>query len=335
MTNFVKPKVLLLGKVIYAVKEWEALSDVAELAVLESKSRTEFFQDLKGKYSDVVGIFRTAASKNVIGLFDKELANELPESVKYVCHRGAGYDQIDVQHFTPRGIKVSHTPGAVDAPTADAHLYLILGALRNFAHGSYQLRQKEWVKDVIIAHDPAGKVLGIVGMGGIGRALRDRCAPLGFTKIIYYNRNRLAPELEKDAVYVDNVEELLSLSDVISLNCPLNDATYHLINRERIALMKDGVVITNTSRGKVIDEEALVEALETGKVGAVGLDVFESEPIVHPGLLANPRALLLPHMGTHTIESRTKMEILVIDNLRSGITKGELITIVPEQKDAF
>lgn len=327
-----KAKVLLLGTIKYAHAEWQALQQIAQVVTLESKSREEFLTDLKGKYADIVAIYRTVQSAKVTGLFDEEIANAMPESLKYLCHNGAGYDQIAVKYFTPRGIKVSHTPGAVDAATADTNLYLLLGALRNFAHGALTLKEGKWLKGVEIGHDPEGKVLGIIGMGGIGRAVRDRVVPLGFSKVLYYNRSRLAPQLEKDSVYVGSIDELIAQSDVISLNCPLNEETRHLINKDRLAKAKDGVVIVNTARGPVIDEAALADALESGKVGAVGLDVFENEPIVHPGLLKNPRALMLPHMGTFTTESRKKMEVLVIDNIRAGIETGSLITQVPEQR---
>ncbi|KAF5101458.1 hypothetical protein DV451_002155 [Geotrichum candidum] len=328
------PKVLFLGTVFYATEEKAKLAEIADLVDLESRSREEFFQDLKGKYSDVVGIYRTVSSTKTIGLFDEELANALPDSVKYISHHGAGYDQIDVPFFTARGIQVSNTPGAVTNATADTHFFLILGALRNYAHGAYQLKQKQWLKDVEIGHSPEGKILGIVGMGGIGQALRDRAIPFGF-KVIYYNRRRLASELEKDSEYVDNIDEIFTQSDVIALNVPLTKDTYHLVNKDRLAKTKPGVIITNSARGPVIDEEALVEALDSGHVGGVGLDVFEHEPEVHPRLLDNPRTLLLPHMGTYAIETRKNMENLVLQNLESGLTTGKLLTLVPEQKGKF
>lgn len=331
MTVNAKPVVLKIGQIRYFKDDWEAIEKIAEVVPLESKSNEEFLQDLKGKYANITAIFHMPSIR-VVGPFDKILIEALPESLKFICNYGAGYNYYDVEHLTRRGIKLSNTSGVVDASTADTHLYLILGALRNFAHAAHTLRQKEWKKGVQLAHDPEGKVLGIVGMGGIGRALRDRCKPLGFSKILYFNRHRLSEELEKDSIYVNSIEEILSQSDVVALNCPLSDETYHLINRETLSKAKDGIVITNTARGKVIDEAALVEALESGKVGAVGLDVYENEPSVHPGLLNNPRALLLPHMGVSTVECKIKMEKLVIENIHSAITKGELVTLIPEQR---
>jgi glyoxylate reductase len=159
--------------------------------------------------------------------------------------------------------------------------------------------------------------------------LAIRATVLGM-KIQYHNRHRLSPAEEHaagNAKYV-SFDELLATSDVVSLNLPLNPTTRHIISHEEFAKMKDGVVIVNTSRGAVMDEVALVDALENGKVASAGLDVYENEPIIHPGLLKNKNVLLLPHMGTHTIETHKTMEIMVIDNIRAAITTGELLNPV-------
>jgi glyoxylate reductase len=156
-----------------------------------------------------------------------------------------------------------------------------------------------------------------------------RAITLGM-KIQYYNRKRLSPEQEKaagNAKYV-SFDELLATSDVLSLNLPLNPNTRHIISHAEFAKMKDGVVIVNTARGAVMDEAALVEALDNGKVATAGLDVYEDEPNIHPGLIRNENVLLVPHLGTHTYETQKAMEVLVIDNIRSAITKGKLLTRV-------
>lgn len=155
-----------------------------------------------------------------------------------------------------------------------------------------------------LGHDPDGKVLGILGMGGIGSALSLRAAPFGFT-IQYHNRNAVVHPSSNptNAKYV-GFEELLRTSDVISIHLPLNDATSGLIGRKQFGMMKDGVVIVNTARGKIIDEEALVEALEKDKVFAAGLDVYEEEPEIHPGLIKSDKVVLMPHVGTATVETQ-------------------------------
>lgn len=156
-----------------------------------------------------------------------------------------------------------------------------------------------------------------------------RAITLGM-KIQYHNRNRLSPVQEKaagDAKYV-SFDELLATSDVLSLNLPLNPKTRHIISNTEFAKMKDGIVIVNTARGAVMDEAALVDALDSGKVASAGLDVYEDEPIIHPGLMKNENVLLVPHLGTHTYETQKAMEVLVIDNIRAAITKGKLLTPV-------
>ncbi|KAK9324159.1 D-isomer specific 2-hydroxyacid dehydrogenase [Lipomyces orientalis] len=324
-----KPLVLLLGEIRHAKAEWEALSNVATLSVCDSANREEFIKDLKGKYSEVVAVYRTFNSVAITGRFDAELLKEFPATFKYICHNGAGYDQIDVAPCTEKGIHVSNCPSTVDDATADVNMFLILGALRNFNEAMANLRKGNWNAGVPLSNDPDGKVLGILGMGGIGRALKKRAEAFGMT-VQYYNRNQLSAELSAGAKYV-SFDELLATSDVLSLNLPLNPKTRHIINKEAFEKMKDGIVIVNTARGAVMDEAALVDALASGKVKNVGLDVFEAEPKIHPGLMANEKVILLPHMGTLTYETQKKMEIQVLDNIRSAVTTAKLNTIVPEQ----
>jgi glyoxylate reductase len=326
-----KPRVLLLGKIIHAHKGWEQLADVAELSVSEPTSRQQFIDELKTTYNDITAIFGSGAGEGAVGPIDEELASHFPKSLKYICHHGAGYDNIQVAPLTKRGIQLSNTPAAVDEATADTGFYLLLGALRNFNKAAMEVRRGNWIKNVPQAHDPEGKVLGILGMGGIGRALRDKAKPFKFSKILYYNRNRLSPELEGGAEYVASQEELAAKSDVLYVSVPLNKATHHLIDAKFLSQCKDGIVIVNTARGAVIDEQALVDALESGKVSTAGLDVFEFEPKIHPKLLENENIMLLPHMGTHTVETRLEMETTVLRNIRAGLTEGKVIDLVPEQ----
>lgn len=274
----------------------------------------------------------------------------------------------DVPACTSRGIKVSNVPTAVDDATADTAIFLMLGALRNFPLGIHNLRQGSWrgrEQDgslPALGHDPQGKSLGIVGMGGIGRNMAKKALAFGMT-ILYHNRTRLSDEAERElggAQYCD-FDTLLKKSDVLSLNLPLNvrpslfipcflflcshahekhrcadqatqPHTRHIISTRELAMVKPGVVIVNTARGAVIDEAALVEALDSGRVASVGLDVYENEPDVHPGLLANRRALLVPHMGTWTVETEAKMEEWTMANVRTAILHGRLKSIVPEQR---
>jgi glyoxylate reductase len=204
------------------------------------------------------------------------------------------------------GIQVSHTPQAVNAATADIAIFLMLGALRRIHIPYTAIRASKWRgPSPQLGYDPQHKILGILGMGGIGREVAARARAFGMT-IQYHNRSSLSPELEKGAKYV-SFEELVKTSDVLSLNCSLRKETVEIIGRKEFEQMKRGVIIINTARGKLIDESALVDALDSGKVFSAGLDVYEEEPKVHEGLLNNPNVVLLPHIGTSTWETQVSV----------------------------
>ncbi|AOA65335.1 Glyoxylate reductase [Komagataella phaffii CBS 7435] len=333
-----KPKVLNLGPVRYASDAWKKLEEIADVVYTDATNRDEFIQELKsGKFDGVVAIAKTAASTRITGRLDAELIQYLPKSLRSVSNNGAGYDTIDAVPLGERRIQLSNVPRIVDAATADTHVFLLLSAIRNFQWGHDLMLKGQWVPGNKAAgapdgHDPAGKVVGIYGMGGIGRAIRDRLKPFGFKKITYYNRKRLDPDLEDGAEYVD-LDTLLRESDIISVNIPLNKHTRHALNKETIAKTKKGVVIVNTARGAIIDEEALFEALKSGHIGAVGSDVFEFEPKVSQELLELPNLVSLPHMGTHTYETSLHMEEHVVDNIRNVLEKGKVLSLVPEHVD--
>lgn len=249
----------------------------------------------------------------------------------HIHHTGAGYDQIDVAACTERRIIVTNAPDAVTDSTADITLFLIVGALRNLNQSLFALRRGEFKKGGW-GHDPQGKTLGILGLGRIGRAVAARVKPLDM-KIIYHSRRRIAPELETEAGAKHvSFDELLATSDVLTIHTPLNAATKHLIGAAQLKAMKKGAIVINTARGAVIDEAALVEALESDHLGGVGLDVYEKEPEVHPGLLNNDRALIVPHMGTHSTETLAKMEAWAMGEAERAITGRPLRSVVPEQQ---
>ncbi|KAL4808282.1 D-isomer specific 2-hydroxyacid dehydrogenase [Aspergillus unguis] len=331
-----KPKVLLLGNIVHAHSTWNSLSSIAELVEPTATNRADFIAECKsGKLDGVVVAYRTFDSVTITGMFDDELVNALPSSMQYLAHCGAGYDQVDTAACSKRSppLRVSNVPTAVDDATADVNMFLIIGALRNFNYGMHALRQGNWRGAPLprLGHDPENKVLGILGMGGIGRNLKKKAEAFGM-KVVYHNRRELSPELSAGAKYV-TFDELLKESDVISLNLPLNKHTRHIISTNEFNKMKDGVVVVNTARGAVMDEDALVKALDSGKVYSAGLDVFEEEPKVHPGLVANPNVLLVPHMGTWTVETQTGMEEWAIENVRLALETGKLKSPVPEQAD--
>ncbi|KAL2402496.1 4-methyl-2-oxopentanoate reductase A [Exophiala dermatitidis] len=331
-----KPKILLLGKIDHAHKQWESLSSLGELIEPKSTNRADFIKECQsGKLDGVVAAYRTFASVSITGLFDEELCKALPKSWRYLASCGAGYDQIDAHACSARDppLLVSNVPTAPDDATADTGIFLMLGALRNFNTSMAALRRGEWRGNPppALGHDPQGKVLGILGMGGIGCNMKRKCDAFGMTTI-YHNRRQLDPELAAGAEYV-SFEELLKRSDVLSLNLPLNPKTRHIISTEQFKLMKPTAVVVNTARGAVIDETALVDALDKGFIAGAGLDVFEEEPKIHPGLIANEKVILLPHMGTWTQETQEKMEEWTINNIRSALETGRLKSPIPEQQD--
>ncbi|KAF4583254.1 glyoxylate reductase [Ophiocordyceps camponoti-floridani] len=309
--NMARVKVLLLGKIEHALEAWAAIEDIADVLVPTATNREEFLREAR---------------------VDGEMLEALPGSLRFVCHNGAGYDQVDIAACTAHKILVSNTPTAVDDATADLTIWLLLGTLRNLPTAMSTLRAASWrgATPPALGHDPRGKTLGILGMGGIGRNVAAKARAFGM-KVRYHNRKRLDEGLEEGAEYVD-FETLLRESDVLSLNLPLNAKTHHAISTPQFAKMKPGITIINTARGAVMDEAALVQALSTGQVASVGLDVYENEPHIHPGLLSNPNVLLVPHMGTWTVETQTKMEEWTMDNVRSVVLGGGLVSVVPEQR---
>ncbi|KAG5965296.1 hypothetical protein E4U57_004308 [Claviceps arundinis] len=331
-----KPGVLMLGVINHAHAEFDQLSDVADVTQVTSGNRDEFLRNCDGgKYNNVVAILRTFDSVQITGRFDAELISHLPPSVRFVCHDGAGYDQIDIEPCTARGISVSNTPKAVDAATANTAIFLILGALRRAWIPQTALREGKWRGASPLGRDPHHLTLGILGMGGIGTATAKRAAALGF-KLQYHNRKPVADldsQFSTEAVprYV-SFDDLIKTSDVISVHLPLGPTTKGFIGKKELSAMKDGVIIVNTARGAIIDEAALAESLDSGKVWSVGLDVFENEPEIEPRLIKNPAAVLLPHIGTATTDTQKEMEILAIDNVKGAIANGTLLTQVPEQK---
>lgn len=334
--------VLRLGPTRFAQQAWNDLVSKYNVNIVETNAgnREEFISELKsGKFSNINFITRTFESIKQTGMVDKELLELINKytQVKAMSHNGAGYDQVDAIECGKLGIQLSNVPNLVDDATADTAVYLLIGAMRNFQISSENMKKGLWktkkCAGTPIGNDPEEKVLGILGMGGIGRTIRDRLLPFKFSKILYHNRNKLSEELEKGAIYCQNVEELFEKSDVISISVPLNKNTHHIINEKSLNIMKDGVVIINTSRGPVIDEPALKIALKSGKVSAFGGDVWENEPNVDMELIELPNVTCLPHMGTHTVETMKAMEEFVVKNVEKYIETNKVLSIVPELKN--
>jgi lactate dehydrogenase-like 2-hydroxyacid dehydrogenase len=241
------------------------------------------------------------------------------KSLRIVANYGVGVDRIDLQAARAAGIVVTNTPDVLTDCTADLTMALILMVLRRLPEGEQSLREGRWEgwrPTYLLGRRATGKTLGIVGMGRIGRAVAER-AHFGFgMRILYTGRHRtdsvVEARLEAERV---PLETLLAQSDVVSLHCPATPETHHLIDRERLRLMRSDAVLINTARGALVDEEALAEALTAGTIAGTGLDVFANEPEVTPALRASPNTVLLPHLGSGTVETRTAMGMCAVENL--------------------
>jgi lactate dehydrogenase-like 2-hydroxyacid dehydrogenase len=240
----------------------------------------------------------------------------LPDSICAIATFSVGYEHIDLEAAKERGIVVTNTPGVLTEATADIALLLMLGASRRAREGAEVIAAdwSGWTPTQLMGLSMQEKRLGILGMGDIGRACAVRARAFGM-EIHYHNRTRLSSELEEGATYHGSPEELLKVSDFLSLHCPLSPDTKNFLNEERIALLPQNPVVINTARGPVIDDEALIVALKSGRVAAAGLDVFDGEPELNPGYLDCKNAFLLPHLGSATIETRNAMGFTALDNL--------------------
>ena len=241
----------------------------------------------------------------------------LPASIRAITSFSVGFDHIDLPAAKARGILVTNTPEVLSDATAEIAMLLLLGAARRAHEGEQQIRTDSWADwsaTYQLGLQVSGKRLGIIGMGRVGQIMARRAR--GFDmQIHYYNRSRLPAELELDAVYHDSVEGLLPHCDFLSIHCPATPETRHLLNAERIALLPDRAVVVNTARGAVVDDDALIAALRSGKLFAAGLDVFNDEPRIHPGYRELKNTFLLPHIGSATVETRDAMGFRALDNL--------------------
>jgi glyoxylate reductase len=256
---------------------------------------------------------------------DAAVLGKAGDQLKLIANFGNGVDHIDVAAAVARGITVTNTPGVLTEDTADMTMALILAVPRRLAEGAAILtddkRWAGWSPTWMLGHRISGKRLGIVGMGRIGQAVARRARAFGL-QVHYHNRRRVAARIEEElsATYWESLDQMLARMDIISINCPHTPATYHLLSARRLKLIRSEAYVVNTARGEVIDEAALVRLIGDGEIAGAGLDVFEHEPAVNPKLLKLARAgkvVLLPHMGSATLEGRIDMGEKVIINIRA------------------
>ena len=244
-------------------------------------------------------------------------------NLRLIASFGTGVDHIDLAAARARGITVTNTPGVLTEDTADMTMALILAVPRRLLEGANALREHEWAgwsPTWMLGKRIWGKRLGTIGMGRIGQAVARRAKAFGLS-IHYHNRNRVAPQVEEEleATYWESLDQMLARMDIISINCPHTPATYHLLSARRLDLINPGAYIVNTSRGEVIDENALTRKLRKKELAGAGLDVFEHEPAVNPKLLELQNVVLLPHMGSATLEGRIDMGEKVLINIKTFV----------------
>ena len=282
------------------------------------------------KYEDVLPVVDSFDA--ILSMWNFPIDQQLldaAKNLKIVSNYAVGYDNIDVVHATRCGVVVANTPDPVTEPTADIAMGLMLSLMRRIVDCDNMLRAKELKWGIMnnLGTSLSGKQLGIIGMGRIGKAVARRALACGMS-IVYHNRNRMSAIDEKlyNAKYV-SLDELIETSDVVSLNAPLTSETYHIIDANRLAQMKRDAFLINTARGPLVDEKALIEALKNGTIKGAGLDVFETGDNVCDELLALPNTVLVPHIGTQTVETRREMAEFAATNILNFFNGGKVAQV--------
>jgi len=309
-------KILITRKLIKSSEDYA--SKIFD-AVLNSNDKLLNENELVNKSNDCDGIL-SSITDNI----NANIISKFSSKIKIISNFAVGFGNIDVEAAKKRKIIVTNTPDVLTDATAEIAILVLLGAARRAKEGIDFARKKswKWSSDFLVGKQLTGMRLGILGMGRIGRAVADRARAFGM-KIHYYNRSKLEKNLEKDAVYHHTLESLLSVSDFFSINCPSTKETKHIINRKTIKYFPNGAVVSNSARGDMIDDDAMVEALKNGKIFSLGLDVYNGEPNIHPEYLSLPNVFVLPHLGSSTIKTRTDMGNLAINNIEEFFKTGK------------
>ena len=314
-------RILITRKLIKSSEEYAASIFNVKLNK-EDKVLTK--DELISQSNDCDGILTSLTEK-----LDADTISKLSGKIKIISNFAVGVGNIDLDAAKKRNIVVTNTPDVLTDATAEIAMLVLLGAARRAKEGMEWVNKKnwKWSADFLMGKQLTGSRLGILGMGRIGRAVADRARSFGM-KIHYYNRSRLDKNLEKDAIYHKSLESLLSVSNFFSINCPATKETKHIINSKTIKHFPDGAIISNSARGDMIDDYAMVEALKNGKIFSLGLDVYNGEPNIHPEYLTLPNVFVLPHLGSATIKTRTAMGDLAINNVDEFFKTGKCVNCV-------
>jgi len=276
-------------------------------------------EELIKESNDCDGILSSLTEK-----IDASVISKLSSKIKIISNFAVGFGNIDINAAKKKNIIVTNTPDVLTDATAEIAMLILLGAARRAKEGIEWANKKnwQWSANFLMGKQLTGSRLGILGMGRIGRAVADKARSFGMI-IHYHNRSRLNKNLEKGAIYHNSLKSLLSVSDFFSINCPATNETKHIINKETLKYFPDGAVLSNSARGDMIDDEAMVESLKSGKIYSLGLDVYNGEPNIHPDYLTLPNVFVLPHLGSATKKTRTAMADLAVDNIYEFFNKGK------------
>ena len=282
-------------------------------ATLNKEDKVLSSNDVISLSKDCDGILCVGGNK-----FDKEIIDKLSPGVKIIANYAVGYNNVDVDAASARGIIVTNTPEVLTDATADISILLLLGASRRAYEGRKNAESQNWVwsSNLLLGKQMSNRKLGILGMGRIGRAVAKRAKGFGM-EIHYHNRSRLTPDLEQGAIFHSDVKSFFSHCDFLSINCPATPETFELLNEETIKFLPDKSVVVNAARGDVINDVAMIRALKSGKIFALGLDVYNGEPKINDEYLKLDNLFLLPHLGSATKRTRIDMGDRAIDNLKS------------------
>ena len=261
---------------------------------------------------------------SIVDKFDAETIYKLFNKVKIISNFAVGFGNIDIKVAKQRNIIVTNTPDVLTDATAEIAILILLGAARRATEGRKWVDKKNWTwsANFLMGKQLTDSRLGILGMGRIGQALAERAKSFGM-KIHYHNRKKLPPNLEKGAIYHESLKSLILVSDFFSINCPTTEETKKIINEETLSYFLNGAVIINSARGDMIDDEAMINVLKSGKVFALGLDVYNGEPDIHPQYLKLDNVFILPHLGSATEKTRFAMADLAISNIEEYFKTGK------------